>query len=454
MTDGELDQALRGYELAFRELSARRAAAVAVAEARGVYRGEEHRTMKSYLRATCNTSDAEIDRQRRLARLLAQFPVVGDAVLVGRVSADHALQIGRILSNRRIASLLGTVIEVLVESAEHRSFDDFKADVDRFITTTDLDGGFVDIADNVESRTAGVNDLGGVLHISASGGDPITAMQQAAIFESFVECEYRRDVEARAAEHGDSADQYPLARTAAQRRFDALAAIFSAAAASPEGRALPEPTVHILIDHESLSDAFAQAAIVLPSGAEVAIDEIVETDPTLLATLSDEIVDDPEAFVGRRCETSTGAAIPAFVALQAAMMGQIRRVVVDSQGVVVDLGSKQRLFTGNARLAAQLMTRYCTHPGCRLPARMCQVDHNDEWNAGGRTDQRNANIECGPHNRFKHRQRWRTRRDLRGRVYHLKPDGTIVLPVGERPPDLSIDEQSRLARARLATLPT
>jgi hypothetical protein len=357
MADDELDHALRGYELAFRELSARRAAAVAVAQTRGLYRIDEHRTMKAYLRATCNTSDAEIGRQRRLARLLAEFPTVGDAVLAGRVSADHALEIGRILSNPRIARLLGTVVEVLVEAAEHSSFDDFKADIDQFITTTDLDGGFVDIADNVESRNARVDDVGGVLDISASGGDPITALQQVAIFESFVEGEFRRDVETRAAEHGESADEYPLARTAAQRRFDALAAIFFAAAASPQGRALPEPTVHILIDHHSFGNAFAQAAVTLPSGAELELGEIAETDPTLLVTLCDEIVDDPDAFRNRRCETSTGAAIPAFVALQAAMMGQIRRVVVDSQGVVVDLGTKQRLFTGNARLAAQWTLR-------------------------------------------------------------------------------------------------
>jgi hypothetical protein len=31
-----------------------------------------------------------------------------------------------------------------------------------------------------------------------------------------------------------------------------------------------------------------------------------------------------------------------------------------------------------------------------------------------------------------------------------RPDGTIVLPVGEREPDRSIDELNRITRARLA----
>jgi hypothetical protein len=59
-------------------------------------------------------------------------------------------------------------------------------------------------------------------------------------------------------------------------------------------------------------------------------------------------------------------------------------------------------------------------------------------------------IQCGGHNRFKHPHKWRTRRDEPGRSYSIRPDGTIVLPVGEREPDRSIDELNRITRARLA----
>jgi len=82
-----------------------------------------------------------------------------------------------------------------------------------------------------------------------------------------------------------------------------------------------------------------------------------------------------------------------------------------------------------------------------------EVDHIDEWaREQGATDQRNADIRCGGHNRFKHRRRWRTRRDQRGRRYSVKSDGSIVLPVGERVPDLSIDELEHVARARVGSL--
>jgi hypothetical protein len=228
--------------------------------------------------------------------------------------------------------------------------------------------------------------------------------------------------------------------------------IFAAAAASPDDRRLPEPITHIVIDEQSAHDALTHAGITLPDGDEVAIDADTDPDDSLVQSLADELVRDPDAYRHRRCETSTGATIHPMVVLRALLTGHVRRVVVDSRGVIVDQGTKQRLFTGAARDAALLLADTCTFPGCRLPARMCEVDHNVPWSAGGPTTQSNANIECGPHNVFKHTADLRVRRDERGRPYHVKPDGTILLPVGQRPPDLSADEMAELARARLSNL--
>jgi hypothetical protein len=125
---------------------------------------------------------------------------------------------------------------------------------------------------------------------------------------------------------------------------------------------------------------------------------------------------------------------------------------MDSRGVIIDYGTKQRLFTGLARQAAMLLYRTCEAPGCNMPAAWSQIDHNIEWSDGGRTDQNNRAIGCGTHNRIKHRQKWRIRRDHRGHAYTLRADGTIILPVGERPPDLTEDELNEHARQRLQQL--
>ena len=454
MTDDDVDAALRATELEVRDLAARRAALLAVVQHRRLYATEGHRTMPAYLRACVNSGGGDIARDQKLARLVDRLPSVGEALVAGHISVAHALELDRVRANPRIGHVLDAVAPVLIDVAEHSSYDEFRDRITEFVNLVDVDGAFADLASDVEHRIARVSDVDGTLDMVAVGGHPLTAARVSAIFQGFVEAEFRRDVAAALTEHGDDADQHPLPRTAGQRRFDALVAIFDAAAGSPGGAAAPIPTVHVVVDDQTLDDTFARVGITLPNGNVVDGDEFTGDDDTLLDTLIDELRSDPEAFLSRRCETSTGSKIHPIVALQAALTGHIRRVVVDSAGTVIDYGTQQRLFSGNARAAALLLSRWCAHPGCRLAASLCEVDHNDEWHAGGRTDQRNSNIECSPHNRFKHRRRWTTRRDGCGRVYTLRNDGTIVLPVGERPPDLTADELARATRARLESLCT
>ena len=194
--------------------------------------------------------------------------------------------------------------------------------------------------------------------------------------------------------------------------------------------------------------------IALPGGDRIELDDdgSVADETALLTDLTDELAADPDAFLDRRCETQNGSPIHPSVVLRALLTGHVRRVVMDSRGVVIDYGTRQRLFTGLARQAAMIMHRTCEAPGCTLPAAWSQVDHNTEWHQGGRTDQRNRTIGCGHHNRLKHRERWRVRRDRRGRAYTLRPDGSIILPVGERPPDLTDDEMAEHARRRVDAL--
>ena len=65
---------------------------------------------------------------------------------------------------------------------------------------------------------------------------------------------------------------------------------------------------------------------------------------------------------GRWAIGMTAIAIANDGALGAALVEHVRRVVFDSRGVVVDMGSKSRLFTGTAREAAILARAVCTWP--------------------------------------------------------------------------------------------
>ncbi len=451
LSDAELDETVRRFEADHRAFIARRSALLAVAEARQIHLADGHHSMQGYLRATCNWSNAEIRRNRRLAAVVDSLPSVGAELQAGHIGIPQALEIARARANPRIGHLVAAIVPVLLEHAEHLAFADFKICVDRFVMLADLDGAFDELAANLEHRTALVTEVGGAVDISAKGGSPLTAAKMIGIYERFVQAEFHKDVEARRAEHGDAAEGFALPRTAAQRHFDALEAIFDAAASAGKAMPGPDPVVNIVVDERTIDEAFTRVGILLPNGNRLDVDDLADADP--LGALVSRSTDRSASLLQRRCETSSGVPVHPVLMLQAALLGHVRRVVIDSAGVVTDLGRKQRLFTGSARLAAKLLARRCSHPGCEVTVTFSDVDHIDEWaNEDGPTDQRNANIRCGKHDRFKHRERWRTRRDSQGRLFSIRPDDTIVLRVGERPPDLSIDECGRLARQRLAAL--
>ena len=326
---------------------------------------------------------------------------------------------------------------------EELSFVDFERCVDRFVSHADLDGAHDARDDAVEHRTASIVEVGGMLDVSAHGGDGTTTAEMIEIFQRFCEAEFRADIESRRAEHGADADAHPLPRTSRQRRFDALQTILrTAATAAGVGSAVADPLVNIVIDAATWSTMLTDAGLVPGDGTLI--------DPELIAPL----VGGDVPLHERRCETSTGIQLHPHDVLRAALAGHVRRVVVDSAGVVVDLGRRHRLFTGAAREAATLLVTHCEHPGCDLPAEWCDVDHQVEWAAGGPTDQTNAGVECARHNVAKTKHRRRTRRAVNGRNYTIRSDGSVILPVGARPPtfpdddpdDHSPDEIARLER--------
>ncbi|MEP2374050.1 MAG: HNH endonuclease signature motif containing protein [Ilumatobacter sp.] len=125
--------------------------------------------------------------------------------------------------------------------------------------------------------------------------------------------------------------------------------------------------------------------------------------------------------------------------LRAVPVGHVRRVVLDADGHVVDFGRTKRLFEGAARQAAKLLVRHFHHPGCDLPAGWSDVDHDIEWGDDGRTDQSNAGVLCRSHNIAKHRLQLRRRRADNGIDDTVRPDGTVILPVGTRTPRFDPD---------------
>ncbi|MGI9029720.1 MAG: HNH endonuclease signature motif containing protein, partial [Ilumatobacteraceae bacterium] len=109
----------------------------------------------------------------------------------------------------------------------------------------------------------------------------------------------------------------------------------------------------------------------------------------------------------------------------ASFVGRVRRLVMDRAGVVIELGRRQRLFTGSSREAALLQGSRCCWPGCGRPR--TQIDHTLEWSQDGLTDPVNAGPMCGRHNLIKQQLGYTVWRDEHGRWHTYRPDGTEIV---------------------------
>ena len=81
-------------------------------------------------------------------------------------------------------------------------------------------------------------------------------------------------------------------------------------------------------------------------------------------------------------------------------------LILNTDGVVVDLGRTQRLFSASQRRLLALRDGGCRFPGCELPAAHTDAHHVIPWHAGGPTDIPNAILLCRYHHRAVHEGDW------------------------------------------------
>ncbi|MEM9749274.1 MAG: DUF222 domain-containing protein [Actinomycetota bacterium] len=450
LSDDALDARIRELELERRRIEAELAASVAVADQRRLYGRDGHRSVSGYLRATINRSRVDIARLRSAAELVADHPALGDAWLHGDVSLAQVSEIARGRRRPGVNDRFDEFVPLLTDHARELPFADLQLCVERVVSRLDDDGTCRREAD--ERRTAHLVEIDGTLDGRISGGgDPTVTAATLTVFDAFVEREYRLDLEAvrRSEPHGsdgsDGSGSRPpgvhLPRTAGQRRYDAFIAMARAAGAALDagipcgvGDWSPDLRIDVLFTAEHFAQMLSEHGLA-PADLDGELRDATD------------LLDDPASVLDRRCETTTGIQLDPHDVLRSALDATVRRVVVDSAGVVVDLGRTQRLFSGSARAAATLLIRTCEHAGCEIPGDWCEVDHADEWHDdGGSTDQANARILCRWHNRWKHRSGFRVERGVDGRSCTVRPDGTIVLAVGQRPPPQSSHRRRRRRR--------
>lgn len=117
----------------------------------------------------------------------------------------------------------------------------------------------------------------------------------------------------------------------------------------------------------------------------------------------------------------------------------IQRVLLDEEGVPINVGRTLRTATAAQWTAIRSLHRTCAWPGCTQPLSRCQLHHIHEWRHGGRTDLANLLPLCTHHHHLVHEGRWQV---------ELGPDRALVVvaPDGRRsPPTPSPGRSSHLA---------
>ncbi len=125
------------------------------------------------------------------------------------------------------------------------------------------------------------------------------------------------------------------------------------------------------------------------------------------------------------CEFGDGTIIPIGMARRLACNASIIPVVLNGDGVPIDLGRKQRLANRHQRRALRAIYRTCAFDGCDVPFHRCEIHHLREWGHGGFTDLKDLLPTCPHHHHLVHEGGWTLTLALDRTLTILRPDGEL-----------------------------
>ncbi|MGJ0389748.1 DUF222 domain-containing protein [Microbacterium sp. CGR1] len=106
----------------------------------------------------------------------------------------------------------------------------------------------------------------------------------------------------------------------------------------------------------------------------------------------------------------SGAHVPVSVAAHVGCTGTIQRVLFD-EGRIIGITTTDRIFTVHQRRAIIARDKECLIPGCHVPASWCEIHHVTEHARGGPTHTDNGVPLCWWHHRSLGASGWEIRMD-------------------------------------------
>jgi hypothetical protein len=333
------------------------------------------KTMASWLRGHARLSGRAAAELVATGRALEQLPAVAAAFADGTVTPAQAGVIAQIARPGELAAAaaqdvdLAAVDQALATVAATQSHDQLVAVVRHYRQALDPDGAEPDPTEGRRLSLVKHDDgaLGVRGELDAVGGEKLQAALEAIVQAG--RCK------------GDT-------RTRAQQLADALVQLTDNALASgglPVCRTV-KPHVLITVD-----------------GADLA---------------------DPGPNMGAAV-TGFGDLLSSAKARGLACDAQITRLVIDPDGLPLDVGRTQRVVPPHLRRAVEHRDKHCVFAGCAAPTHWCDVHHLVEWIFGGATSLKNSALLCERHHTKAHHG-FRVERDPGGRWRTWRPDGTEI----------------------------
>ncbi len=382
--DGLADAALlehaRALSTAAHRLEAELTRAVRRVDVHGAMEHDAARTPQAWLRGVVRLSGSRASQLVSQGRVLEHLPATAAAFAAGLLGADQVEVIAEIAkpANRELAEQQGIdlaeVEAALVLVASYGTHRDLQSAVGDYLAKLDTDGPEPD--PTVErsvwlvQQPDGTWTIGGTL--DAIGGQKLATALEA--------------VQAASRCAGDL-------RNRAQRTGDALVQLADNALASGQLPVLRTVKPHVIVT--------------------IGVEDLLDPDTGPAAA-----------------RTGTGARLSAARARWTACDATVTRIVLDPDGLPIDVGREQRVVPPHLRKAVELRDQHCIFAGCEAPAWFCDVHHLVHWALGGETSLDNTGLLCERHHTKVHHG-YRVERDdtappgHRWRTY--RPDGTKIV---------------------------
>ncbi|MGO1972281.1 MAG: DUF222 domain-containing protein [Propionibacteriaceae bacterium] len=301
------------------------------------------------------------------SRHLNQFQVIGDAVCNGTVTTDQAQAMVHGLKHLPAEITDEQVVSVqesLIAEADELHPNDLRLLANRAVAIL-----FPDVEEDRlgkllerEERRAR-RDRYLTLGRTPSGSVTFKGQLSPVDGEKFISLitAYAQQLKNQHAQAEDRLDPLAETPTTAQLQADALVAMFEhlfAEQAAPTSGG-DRPRVSILLPLANLMNG-TNGATLLNSGEPIS----------------------PEAARHLACDADL---IP---------------VVLDTSGVVLDVGRTRRLFTRGIRHGLEVRDQGCVFPRCEAPPQQCEAHHLTPWHLGGETALRNGALLCPHHHKI------------------------------------------------------